>query len=81
MGLFVAQRLAVTALKDVGAAEAAGIKPGDLILKLGGEEVESVQGYMQVLQNLTPGQEIEVTLKREGKETKIKVKVGTRAGG
>lgn len=78
---FTGEGLMVEDLTPGGAAEAAGIKAGDLILKLGGEEVESVQGYMQVLQNLTPGQEIEVTLKRDGKETKLKVKVGTRAGG
>lgn len=77
---FAGEGLRVEDVTKGGAAEAAGIKQGDVIQRVGADEVESVQGYMQVLQSLTPGQEIEVTLLRDGLLIKLKTKVGTRAG-
>jgi len=68
----------VTALRPGGPAEAAGLEDGDLIVKIGDEEVTDVGTYMEVLGNLTVGNKVAVTVKR-GEATKtLDVVVGER---
>src|SRR5262249_53526005 len=59
-------------------AEKAGIKAGDIVIKLGGTEVKDLEGYMAALSTHKPGDEVEIVVKREGKEVTIKVTLGTR---
>lgn len=61
-----------------GAAEAAGLQPGDVLVQIEAEPVDDVQGYMVLLSGLTPGHEVEVTIERGGARLQRKVKVGTR---
>lgn len=68
----------VTTLRPGGPAEKAGIQEGDVITKIGDEEIGDVSGYMEILSNLTIGKPVKVTLKR-GEETKVvEVVVGER---
>lgn len=59
-------------------AEKAGIKEGDVILKLDGQGVANVQAFSDLLKTLTPGQTIAVVVQREGKEETVQVTVVER---
>lgn len=55
-----------------GAAEAAGLKKGDKITAIGGKPVKNVQDYMAAMSGLKRGEDVELTLSREGKTLKVK---------
>jgi hypothetical protein len=55
-----------------GAAEAAGIKKGDLITAIAGKPVKNVQDYMKVMAGMKRNEEIEITVDRDGKTVKLK---------
>ena len=59
-------------------AEKAGIKEGDVIKKLNGDDVAelSLEDFVKKIQGGKPGDEIKLTVLREGKEKEIKVKLG-----
>ena len=54
-------------------AEKAGMKAGDVIIKLGDHEVKDMGGYMSALSKFHKGDITEVTIIRDGKEMKLKV--------
>jgi hypothetical protein len=67
------------AVKEVlsgGAAEAAGIKPGDRLLTLDGRWTDTVSDTFAAAGAAKPGREIEVTVKRGSKELKLKATPG-----
>lgn len=68
----------VATVSDDGAAEKAGIKGGDLIVKIGKETVESLEDYMEVMGGLRAGETVKITVKRGGKDKAIDVKLGVR---
>ena len=68
----------VSAVSEDGAAEKAGIKGGDLIVKIGKETVESLEDYMEVMGDLRAGETVKITVKRDGKDKAIDVKLGVR---
>lgn len=61
--------LKVQSVSPGGAAEAGGIKGGDLIVEIAGKKVSNIQDYMRVLAGQKAGVEIEVVVVR-GKEKK-----------
>jgi hypothetical protein len=56
-----------------GAAEAAGLKGGDILTHIGGREVKDVHGYMAVLSDLQPGVPVKVRFLRDGQAQEILV--------
>ncbi|MGM0498289.1 MAG: Do family serine endopeptidase [Bacteroidota bacterium] len=63
-----------------GAANKAGIKPGDVILKVEGEKVKDVAALQSEINNYRPGDEISVTVKRDGKKKQFDVTLRNRQG-
>ena len=59
-----------------GAAEAAGIQRGDVIVKFGGKEIDEMNELPRMVAATPVGKEVEVEVLREGKPLKIKLKVG-----
>jgi Do/DeqQ family serine protease len=57
-------------------AEAAGMKPGDLIVGYAGKPVESMQQLRLDISNTAPGSEVVFEIIRKGEETNLKVKLG-----
>lgn len=55
-------------------AQLAGIKEGDIITKIGTTEIKEVYSYMDALTKITPGDELEVVIIREGETKTVKVK-------
>ena len=60
----------IDGVTDGKPAQIAGLQRGDIITKIEGFTINSVQDYMRVLQTLNKGQKIKVEIIRN-KETKI----------
>jgi Tol biopolymer transport system component len=56
-----------------GAADKAGLKKGDVLVRLGKSEVGSVEDLMFVLNASKPGETVPAVVVRDGKETKVEV--------
>lgn len=57
-------------------AEKAGIKAGDVILKINGEEITEGKSLTRLLNEHQPNEEITLTILRDGKNQDVKVKLG-----
>lgn len=68
----------VASVREGGAAEQAGIEPGDLIRAVAGVEVVDVEGYMEALDAQIIGRTITVRVRRESAEVDLQVKVASR---
>ena len=64
-----------------GAANAAGIKPGDVIVKIDGIETKSEPKFREMIGRKRPGEKIEVTVNRDGKLKDYSVTLRNREGG
>jgi len=56
-----------------GAAEAGGLRRGDILVRLGQHEIGSVEDLMYVLNASKPGERVTATALRDGKELKVDV--------
>ena len=61
-----------------GAAEKAGIEAGDVLVALGGVEVQGVEHYTELLRKQTIGKVVTVRVRREGAEVDLQVTIGSR---
>ncbi len=61
-----------------GAAAAAGIRAGDVIVELDGRAVLDMESYMQVLSSLTVGAPVQVVVQRGEEEHTLEARVGSR---
>jgi S1-C subfamily serine protease len=62
-------------------AEKAGLKSGDVIVKVKDKAVKSLDELMEIMHTTKPGDKLAVTVKRDGKEQTINVTLGTRPKG
>jgi serine protease Do len=60
------------------AAERAGIRPGDVVLRVNGQEVSPDNTLSYVVANVRPGTRIPIELIREGRRLTVTATVGTR---
>ena len=61
-----------------GAAEKAGMEAGDVLVALGGVEVQGVEHYTELLRQQTIGKVVTVRVRREGAEVDLQVTIGSR---
>jgi serine protease Do len=59
-------------------AERAGLKPGDVVLSVGGKDVTRDQSLSYLVANLAPGQRTTLDVLRDGKRMSIPITVGRR---
>ncbi|MBM3285574.1 MAG: PDZ domain-containing protein, partial [Candidatus Aminicenantes bacterium] len=57
-------------------AELAGLKEGDIILKIDGERVTNDAMFASAIRSRKPGQDVKIAIEREGKAQEVKVKLG-----
>ncbi|MEO1051962.1 MAG: trypsin-like peptidase domain-containing protein [Bacteroidota bacterium] len=67
-------------LQNDGAASKVGMKEGDIITKLNGQPVDSRSMFEEELSYRSPGDRIQVTYKREGKEISSNITLTNREG-
>lgn len=66
---------------DNGAAKAAGLQKGDVIVKMEGQPVDSDAQMREIIGRRRPGDAINVTVNRGGSERDFKVELRNRNGG
>ena len=59
-------------------ADKAGIKPGDVLLAVGGKPVKDAQVMLELIAALAPGDKAAFGLMREGKTLDVQITVGKR---
>ncbi len=59
-------------------ADAAGLREGDLILRIDGEEIPDLKGLSDLLKILEPGDRIEITYLRDGEQKRVEVELAGR---
>jgi S1-C subfamily serine protease len=60
-----------------GPAASAGLKDGDIITAINGQTIDENHPLASVIANSKPGDEVSVKYLRDGKETTVKVKLGS----
>ncbi|PIT90651.1 MAG: protease Do, partial [Candidatus Komeilibacteria bacterium CG10_big_fil_rev_8_21_14_0_10_41_13] len=54
----------------------AGLKAGDIILKVNNEDVDERNSLTKLVQDYAPGQEVTLTILRSGQQVEVKVSLG-----
>lgn len=78
LGLDVSEGVLVFGLSSGGAAEEAGLQRGDVIVELDGEEIASVEDLYAALRDFAPGDEVEISVVRNGSEEQIQATLQDR---
>ncbi|MFF0305720.1 S1C family serine protease [Streptomyces sp. NPDC004562] len=68
--------VAVVSVQSGGAADKAGLKPGDVITRLGDTDITTIASLSEALAADEPGERTSVTFTREGDEKKADVTLG-----
>ncbi|MFL5288163.1 MAG: trypsin-like peptidase domain-containing protein [Rhodopila sp.] len=61
-----------------GPAGRAGIRPGDVVIAVNGEHIDTSRGLIRTIAGVPPGNNVRVTVRRQGREIEIPVNVGRR---
>jgi len=73
-----ADGLKLTGVREGSPAERGGLKADDVVIKFGGKPVGTIYDYTESLGRYKPGDTVEIVVKRDGKETTLKVTLGER---
>ena len=68
----------INSIFEGGPADIAGLKVGDIILKIGGSEINSPNSMIRVIGAITPGQTINLDILRKGEHKLVPVKLESR---
>ncbi|MCK6471678.1 MAG: M20/M25/M40 family metallo-hydrolase [Planctomycetes bacterium] len=71
---FEGKGLRITGVRADSPADSAGMKAGDVIVKLGGKNVENIYDYMNALKACAPNEPVEIVVQRDGKELTLTAK-------
>ena len=55
------------------------LKQGDLIVKVGDRAIGTIYDYMDIMSKHKPGEKLDVVVKRDGKDVKVPVTLGSRS--
>ncbi len=80
LGLDEAKGALVSEAQPDSPALNAGVKSGDVIVAVDGEDVESPRELARMIGNLDPNQTVELTVWRDGKAEMVEVKLGEMPG-
>ncbi|UFH55097.1 Do family serine endopeptidase [Spirosoma sp. KNUC1025] len=80
-GAKIGRGIYVESVVEKGAAEAAGLKKGDVIVKMEGQTLDSDAQMREIIGRRRPGDVVSVTVNRDGTERDFKVELRNRNGG
>jgi serine protease Do len=75
LGLKDTRGVAISGVSPGGAADKAGLKPGDVILQVNGRAVNDMNTLRNTIAGLAPGTDVTVTIARNGAEQQVHVKL------
>ena len=78
LGLSVTEGVFVFGLTPGGAAEQAGMEPGDVIVEFDNNDIASVEDLFAALRDLAPGDTVPVNVVRDGSEETLEVTLQDR---
>jgi serine protease DegQ len=70
--------VAVLSVAEGGPAERAGIRPGDILVSMDGEQLRSPEDLLAALRQLDPGDEITLDVQRDGRSETVDVTLTDR---
>lgn len=68
----------LTGVSPGSPADKGGLKGGDIMIQFGNKKINNIYDYVYALQDHVPGDEVEVTVKRNNDEYKCKVVLGAK---
>jgi len=68
----------INGVNDGSPAQKGGIKAGDVMVSFGGKNIANIYDYTYALGEFKPGDIVDVIVKRDGKEIKLKVELGAK---
>jgi serine protease Do len=68
----------IATMDRAGPAAKAGIKTGDVVVAINGDKIDSSRGLIRAVAVVPPGNNVRVTIRRQGHEMEIPVSVGRR---
>jgi serine protease Do len=71
----------VAGVERSGPAGRAGLRQGDTILAVNGEHIESSRGLIRAIAAVTPGRDVKLSIRRQGREIDVPVTIGRRPEG
>jgi serine protease Do len=72
------QGVLVAQVEKGSPADAAGLKAGDVILEMNGQEIKSYDDFRNAIAMMKPGTEVQLTVSTEGKRREATVTLGER---
>jgi Do/DeqQ family serine protease len=78
--LSISEGILVDSVNKESAAKEAGIKKGDVIVKVGPKKVSSVGELQEQIARLRPGDKVEITVNRDGKEMAMNTTLKNKDG-
>ncbi|MEZ0609277.1 Do family serine endopeptidase [Fibrella sp. WM1] len=81
LGTKVGRGIYVESVTENGAAKAAGIQKGDVIVKMEGQPLDSDAQMREIVGRRRPGDVVNVTVNRGGTEKELKLELRNRNGG
>ncbi|MEX3011910.1 PDZ domain-containing protein [Hoeflea sp. TYP-13] len=76
MGLGAPRGALVSTVVEGGPSDRAGLRPGDLVLEVGGFPVADMLGFLNIVKDIPAGTELELNIIRNGQRRTIAVTVG-----
>ena len=61
-----------------GPGQMAGVQPGDVIIKVDGEDLYGIHEVLMLEDRVIPGQQVTLTINRAGREFEIQILAGQR---
>lgn len=79
VGIEERDNIVVIATVDrTGPAAKAGLRPGDVVVAINGEHIDSSRNLIRAVAAVTPGRNLRLTVRRQGREMEVPVTVGRR---
>jgi Do/DeqQ family serine protease len=76
LGLKEARGVAISGVNPGGAADQAGLKPGDVILEINGKTVNDMNTLRNTIAGMAPGTDVTLTIARGGVNQQVHLKLG-----
>jgi len=76
LGLKETRGVAISGVNPGGAADKAGLKPGDVILQVNGQNVNDMNSLRNTIAGMAPGTDVTLTIARNGGDQQVHLKLG-----